>query len=148
PTRQRRRRAPAAIEFDRSVAARLYLVVLESELWPNTAKSAARPPSSVVSTATPTTSAPAASNRISRWCARWSTAASVASVPARAASAPAASSKRHSREGVSRAMKTAVSSPNAPKAIGPYSQSVRVGSLLFLSGQVPLDPATGQMVDG
>lgn len=45
-------------------------------------------------------------------------------------------------------MKQAISSPGAPKAIGPYSQAVRAGQLLFLSGQVPLDPATGQMVDG
>lgn len=45
-------------------------------------------------------------------------------------------------------MKQAVSSDAAPKAIGPYSQAIRAGSLLFLSGQVPLDPATGQMIDG
>jgi len=45
-------------------------------------------------------------------------------------------------------MKTAVSSADAPKAIGPYSQAVRAGQLLFLSGQVPLDPATGQIIDG
>jgi 2-iminobutanoate/2-iminopropanoate deaminase len=45
-------------------------------------------------------------------------------------------------------MKQAVSSPEAPKAIGPYSQAVRVGQLLFVSGQVPLDPATGQIVAG
>ena len=45
-------------------------------------------------------------------------------------------------------MKEAVSSPNAPKAIGPYSQAVRAGQLLFVSGQVPLDPATGQIVAG
>ena len=45
-------------------------------------------------------------------------------------------------------MKHAVSSPDAPKAIGPYSQAVRTGQLLFVSGQVPLDPATGQIVDG
>ena len=45
-------------------------------------------------------------------------------------------------------MKTAVSSPDAPKAIGPYSQAVRAGQLLFVSGQVPLDPATGQIVAG
>ena len=45
-------------------------------------------------------------------------------------------------------MKTAISSPNAPKAIGPYSPAVRAGQLLFVSGQVPLDPATGQMVAG
>jgi 2-iminobutanoate/2-iminopropanoate deaminase len=45
-------------------------------------------------------------------------------------------------------MKEAISSPGAPKAIGPYSQAVRAGQLLFVSGQVPLDPATGQMVEG
>ena len=45
-------------------------------------------------------------------------------------------------------MKQAVSSPNAPKAIGPYSPAVRAGQLLFVSGQVPLDPATGNMVTG
>ena len=45
-------------------------------------------------------------------------------------------------------MKHAVSSPDAPKAIGPYSQAVRAGQLLFVSGQVPLDPATGQIVAG
>jgi len=45
-------------------------------------------------------------------------------------------------------MKHAVSSPDAPKAIGPYAQAVRVGQLLFVSGQVPLDPVTGEMVAG
>ena len=45
-------------------------------------------------------------------------------------------------------MAQAISSPGAPKAIGPYSQAVRAGQLLFLSGQVALDPATGQMVEG
>ena len=45
-------------------------------------------------------------------------------------------------------MAEAISSPGAPKAIGPYSQAVRAGQLLFLSGQVALDPATGQMVEG
>jgi 2-iminobutanoate/2-iminopropanoate deaminase len=45
-------------------------------------------------------------------------------------------------------MKQAISSPGAPKAIGPYSQAVRAGQLLFVSGQVPLDPATGQMIEG
>ena len=45
-------------------------------------------------------------------------------------------------------MKSAISSGEAPKAIGPYSQAVRVGSLLFLSGQVALDPSTGQMAEG
>ncbi len=42
----------------------------------------------------------------------------------------------------------AVSSPDAPKAIGPYSAGVRAGQLLLLSGQIPLDPKTGQMVEG
>ena len=41
-----------------------------------------------------------------------------------------------------------ISSSGAPKAIGPYSPAVRAGQLLFVSGQVALDPATGQMVDG
>jgi len=37
---------------------------------------------------------------------------------------------------------------DAPAAIGPYSQAVRAGGLLFVSGQIPLDPATGQIVPG
>src|SRR2546426_2182120 len=45
-------------------------------------------------------------------------------------------------------VKQAVSSPDAPKAIGPYSQAIRAGELLFLSGQIPLDPSTGQLVGG
>jgi len=45
-------------------------------------------------------------------------------------------------------MRQAVSSPNAPAAIGPYSQAIQAGNLLFLSGQIPLDPATGQLVPG
>ncbi len=45
-------------------------------------------------------------------------------------------------------MREAVSTPSAPKAIGPYSQGVRAGSLLFVSGQVPIDPATGNLVEG
>jgi 2-iminobutanoate/2-iminopropanoate deaminase len=45
-------------------------------------------------------------------------------------------------------MRQAISSEAAPKAIGPYSQAVRAGSLVFVSGQIPLDPATGAMVDG
>ena len=36
----------------------------------------------------------------------------------------------------------------APKAIGPYSQAVRVGDTVYLSGQIPLDPATGELVTG
>ena len=45
-------------------------------------------------------------------------------------------------------MRQAVSSPSAPKAIGPYSQAIRAGSLLFVSGQVPIDPATGHIING
>lgn len=45
-------------------------------------------------------------------------------------------------------MRAPVSSKNAPTAIGPYSQAIRAGNLLFCSGQIPLDPATGQMVVG
>jgi 2-iminobutanoate/2-iminopropanoate deaminase len=45
-------------------------------------------------------------------------------------------------------MRQAVSTSSAPKAIGPYSQAIRAGSLLFVSGQVPIDPATGNLVDG
>ncbi len=41
-----------------------------------------------------------------------------------------------------------ISTERAPKAIGPYSQGVAAGGLLFLSGQVPLDPTTGEMVRG
>lgn len=45
-------------------------------------------------------------------------------------------------------MKTAISSSGAPDAIGPYSQAIRTGDLLFCSGQIPLDPATGELVGG
>ncbi|MGD0525040.1 MAG: RidA family protein [Polyangiaceae bacterium] len=44
--------------------------------------------------------------------------------------------------------KDAIATKDAPAAIGPYSQAVRAGELVFLSGQIPLDPATGQLVDG
>ena len=42
----------------------------------------------------------------------------------------------------------AIASSGAPPAIGPYSQAVRSGDLLFVSGQIPLDPATGRLVEG
>ena len=45
-------------------------------------------------------------------------------------------------------MRQAVSTRSAPEAIGPYSQGIRAGSLLFVSGQVPIDPATGAIVEG
>jgi len=44
-------------------------------------------------------------------------------------------------------MKTTVSTPNAPKAIGPYSQAVKANGFLFASGQISLDPETGQMME-
>jgi 2-iminobutanoate/2-iminopropanoate deaminase len=45
-------------------------------------------------------------------------------------------------------MREIVSTPDAPAAVGPYSQAIRYGNLLFISGQIPLDPATGRVVDG
>ena len=45
-------------------------------------------------------------------------------------------------------MKTPVSTSNAPNPAGPYSQAVRAGSLLFLAGQIPINPATGDLVGG
>jgi 2-iminobutanoate/2-iminopropanoate deaminase len=45
-------------------------------------------------------------------------------------------------------MRQAISTAAAPEAIGPYSQAVRAGSLVFVSGQIPLDPGSGAMVDG
>lgn len=45
-------------------------------------------------------------------------------------------------------MKKIVSTDKAPAAIGPYSQAVQYGDLLFVSGQIPLDPQTGELVDG
>ena len=42
--------------------------------------------------------------------------------------------------------RTVVASANAPRAIGPYSQAIAAGGLVFCSGQIPLDPATGEMV--
>ena len=44
--------------------------------------------------------------------------------------------------------KQIISTPNAPAAIGPYSQAVKFGNLLFVSGQIPIDPATGSLVSG
>lgn len=44
--------------------------------------------------------------------------------------------------------RTIVSTPNAPAAIGPYSQAILAGDTLYCSGQIPLDPATGALVSG
>ena len=46
------------------------------------------------------------------------------------------------------AMKEIIVTDQAPSAIGPYSQAVRAGSFIFASGQIPIDPATGQFVAG
>jgi 2-iminobutanoate/2-iminopropanoate deaminase len=46
------------------------------------------------------------------------------------------------------ATRASVSTPDAPQAIGPYSQAIRAGQFLFLSGQIPLDPVSGEVVAG
>ena len=45
-------------------------------------------------------------------------------------------------------MRDAINTPNAPAAIGPYSQAIRAGDFLFVSGQIPLNPSTGVLVEG
>ena len=45
-------------------------------------------------------------------------------------------------------MKKVISTSKAPAAIGPYSQAIRVGNLVYTSGQIPIDPATGNFVEG
>ena len=45
-------------------------------------------------------------------------------------------------------MREPLSTPNAPAAIGPYSQAIRAGDFLFVSGQIPLDPSTGTLIQG
>jgi len=45
-------------------------------------------------------------------------------------------------------MKKEISTTKAPSAIGPYSQAIRVGNLVFTSGQLPIDPATGKFAEG
>jgi reactive intermediate/imine deaminase len=44
--------------------------------------------------------------------------------------------------------RTPISTPHAPQAIGTYSQAMRTGNTVYLSGQIPLDPATGELVGG
>ena len=44
--------------------------------------------------------------------------------------------------------KEVISTSNAPGAVGPYSQGIKTGNLFFFSGQIPIDPATGKMVEG
>jgi 2-iminobutanoate/2-iminopropanoate deaminase len=45
-------------------------------------------------------------------------------------------------------MKKVIATAAAPSAIGPYSQAIKVGSFVYTSGQIPIDPATGQFVEG
>ncbi|WP_165020191.1 MULTISPECIES: RidA family protein [unclassified Dysgonomonas] len=45
-------------------------------------------------------------------------------------------------------MKKIIATTNAPAAIGPYSQAIEVNGMLFVSGQIPIDPATGEFVSG
>src|SRR5207237_8720167 len=45
-------------------------------------------------------------------------------------------------------MKEAISSPHAPKAIGPYSPAIRAEGWVYVSGQIPIDPAPGNLVEG
>lgn len=45
-------------------------------------------------------------------------------------------------------MKKVISTENAPKAIGPYSQAIEVNGMLFISGQIPINPATGKLIAG
>lgn len=45
-------------------------------------------------------------------------------------------------------MREAIAAPGAPRAIGPYSPAIRAGNMVFLSGQIPIDPATGALVEG
>ena len=45
-------------------------------------------------------------------------------------------------------MREVISTRNAPEAVGPYSQAIKYGDLVFISGQIPLDPETGKIVEG
>ena len=55
---------------------------------------------------------------------------------------------RASTKGPRETKRTVVSTELAPKAIGPYSQAIRVNGLVFCAGQTPIDPAVGQLVEG
>ena len=45
-------------------------------------------------------------------------------------------------------MRQVVTAPDAPKAMGAYSPAIKAGNLLFISGQIPIDPLTGNLIDG
>jgi 2-iminobutanoate/2-iminopropanoate deaminase len=56
--------------------------------------------------------------------------------------------RSESSEEVLKMNKRVIQTEKAPKAIGPYSQAIQAGNFLFLSGQIPLDPKTGELVKG
>ena len=60
----------------------------------------------------------------------------------------AAKDKKSNDNKTSSPAKEAVASPDAPKAIGPYSQAIKAGDFVFAAGQIAIDPATGQLVQG
>jgi 2-iminobutanoate/2-iminopropanoate deaminase len=45
-------------------------------------------------------------------------------------------------------MKEIINTPNAPAAIGPYSQAIKIGNMLFISGQIPINPVTNNLIAG
>ena len=45
-------------------------------------------------------------------------------------------------------MKKVITTPNAPAPIGPYNQAILTGNTLYISGQIPMDPATGKLIEG
>ena len=49
---------------------------------------------------------------------------------------------------MSNMIKKVIYTENAPKPIGPYSQGIKVGNFLFISGQIPIDPVTGKVIEG
>jgi 2-iminobutanoate/2-iminopropanoate deaminase len=51
-------------------------------------------------------------------------------------------------QGAKAAVRQAISAPDAPKAMGAYSPAIRAGNLLFVSGQIPIDPASGNLISG
>ena len=51
-------------------------------------------------------------------------------------------------QGAQVAVRQAISAPDAPKAMGAYSPAIRAGNLLFVSGQIPIDPASGNLISG
>jgi 2-iminobutanoate/2-iminopropanoate deaminase len=52
------------------------------------------------------------------------------------------------RQGGLKVMKKVIQTDKAPKAIGPYSQAIQAGNMIFLSGQIPIDPKTGELTGG